>query len=272
MEVERERWWLAETIEHHQGPKQHTVMKALPGNVNTGSWAYKHKLIHCAGRWMVSKSCFWDFCVCDIRRNERRRRTNRYKRTNAGRSNRWGEGMGFVKEQSPPAPTGETFFSPGDSLNTITSLLKRKTQSTVRRDKGMKNRLVILKVVKKLNPFKTLCSVGGELFYRIKGSLQGRVMAVSCFLFLSCIFISWICKCWDWNYKSDKEFKTNWVSEQGIIVTLKSTWMYYLLSGVLIQQLSAIGNANGSFSWGHIVFLGPTILFFFFLHWISFLT
>lgn len=107
-------------------------------------------------------------CVCDMRRNERRRtRTNRYKRTNAGRSNRWGEGMGFVKEQSPPAPTGETFFSPGDSLNTITSLLKRKTQSTVRRDKGMKNRLVILKVVKKLNPFKTLCVVWGVNYFTV---------------------------------------------------------------------------------------------------------
>ncbi len=96
--------------------------------------------------------------MCDMRGNERRRR-NRYKRTGAGRSSRSGEGMGFVKEQSPTAPTGETFFSQGDSLNTITSLLKRKTQSTVRRDKGMKNRLVILKVEKKMNPFKTLCVV-----------------------------------------------------------------------------------------------------------------
>lgn len=61
--------------------------------------------------------------------------------------------MGFVKEQSPTAQTAETFFSPGDSLNTITSLLKRKTQSTMRRDKGMKNRLVILKVVKKIKSF-----------------------------------------------------------------------------------------------------------------------
>lgn len=59
------------------------------------------------------------------------------------------EGMGFVKEQSPTAFAGETFFSPGDFLNTITSLPKRKTRSTVRRDKGMKNRLVMRKVVKK---------------------------------------------------------------------------------------------------------------------------
>lgn len=110
---------------------------------------------------MVSKSR-----ECDMRRNERRRK-NRFKRIGAGRSNRWGEGMGFVKEQSPQAPTEETFFSPGDSLNTITSLLKRKTRSTVRRDKGMKNRLVTLKVAKKINLFKTLCVVWGVNYFTV---------------------------------------------------------------------------------------------------------
>lgn len=84
--------------------------------------------------WSAKVAC--EKRMCDMRGNERKR--NRYKRTVTGRSSRRGEGMGFVKEQSPTAPTGETFFSPGDSLNTITSLLKRKTQSTVRRDKGMK--------------------------------------------------------------------------------------------------------------------------------------
>lgn len=62
---------------------------------------------------------------------------------------------GFLKNNHLQLRLERLFFSPGDSLNTITRLLKRKTQSGVRRDKGMKNRLVILKVVKKkLIPLK----------------------------------------------------------------------------------------------------------------------